>query len=131
MMQLIDVTNVLSLIGLSFDLVGAIYLGIAFFIIGYNHMLSQSQTKWDINDDLFYNLLDQKTKGMTGTMFLIAGFINQSVAALPQEIIYLIERAFPLILIIDSLAVIIAIWIPMKIKKSFKEKFIKNELNRK
>ncbi|CDQ20334.1 hypothetical protein [Halobacillus karajensis] len=77
MYQTISHYELLSLFGLLLDLIGAVFLGWAFFISNFKSMDRESGIYWSSTRYVFKALAAQKAYGISGTLFLFFGFLQQ------------------------------------------------------
>ena len=72
----------IAVIGLTYDVVGVLILGHAFFGKSLEAILIESGTYWGGNDALMKSLIETKVDGIAGTTMLLVGFFLQLISYL-------------------------------------------------
>jgi len=72
----------LNAIGLAYDIVGVLILGLTLALTRSVTLFDQSGTYWDANPNLFYALILQRHDARVGLAFLIFGFSAQFLTAI-------------------------------------------------
>ena len=80
-MQIMEDIFQLNSVGLLYDGFGVVILGYAFFSKTIKEMMVESGTYYGGNNALLNSLIHTRTDGVTGTTFLVVGFILQWTAS--------------------------------------------------
>ncbi|MGE0676491.1 hypothetical protein [Pseudolabrys sp.] len=68
-----------SVVGLIYDIVGAVFLAFAIFLNSPKKVAAQAGTYWDFNPHLLKAISEQTTDARSGLIFLVFGFALQLV----------------------------------------------------
>lgn len=93
-------------VGLLYDGVGVAILGFAFFSKSIKEMMVESGTYWGGNDALLQSLVHTRTDGITGTAFLLIGFLLQWLGSFGIRWEFLGE-ALLIVLVVASLSYVL------------------------
>lgn len=100
--KMIKLNFVLSILGLTLDILGSLCVALGFFATKNDDLFDQASQYWGYNPKLFEALVDQRDKAILGFILIFIGSVCQFSSALisSETTILIIERDFFILLII-------------------------------
>jgi hypothetical protein len=71
-----------NVLGLAYDAVGILIFGVPALLVDSMRIAKEGGTTWDYNKFTFLRFIEQKWDTCVGSVFLMAGFVFQAIAAL-------------------------------------------------
>jgi hypothetical protein len=78
--------NLIGAIGICYDIVGVVYLGMALVAATNSRLKSQSETRWGANSEVLRGLIQQRTDARIGLPILFLGFVGQLLGAVSIQV---------------------------------------------
>ncbi len=97
-----------NIMGLAYDAVGILIFGVPALLVNSMRIAKEGGTTWDYNKYTFLRFIEQKWDTCVGSVFLMAGFLFQAIAALGWHFIRPVALALWIALPVLALAYVFA-----------------------